>query len=58
VRINFIVLGFAAMNRLHIEGMAQDKGKAFLPTEVGQPIPGEHAFDSDDKVLTVRGNAP
>src|SRR5690242_12711285 len=30
--VNFIVLRFASMNRLHIEGMTQDKGEAFFCT--------------------------
>jgi hypothetical protein len=32
--INFIILGFAPVNRLHREGMAQDKSNPFLLTEV------------------------
>jgi len=49
VRIDRVVLGLAAMDRLHREGMAEDKRDAFLGTEVGQPGPGEQAFDGDDE---------
>jgi hypothetical protein len=52
VRINFIVLGFAAMNGLHIEGVSQDKGNPFLRTEVSQPIPRKNTFNADDHILS------
>jgi hypothetical protein len=52
VRINLIVLGFAAMNRLHIERMTQHKSKAFSLTQVCEPIPREHTFDADDDILS------
>jgi hypothetical protein len=41
VGVNFIVLGFAAMKRLPLEGRAQDNGNPFLPPEIREPIPGE-----------------
>ena len=44
------------MNRLHIEGVAQHKGKPFLPTQVCEPVPRNHAFDPDTHVFTIRGN--
>jgi hypothetical protein len=44
------------MDRFHIEGMAENKGDVFLGTEVGDPVPGEHAFDSDHDVLAEGGN--
>jgi len=39
VRIAPIVLGLAAVDRLHREGVAQDEGKARLCPEVGEPGP-------------------
>jgi hypothetical protein len=56
VRIDPIVVGLAPMDRRHGERMAQDKGNTLLRTEVGEPIPGEEAFDADHEVLTVGGN--
>jgi hypothetical protein len=48
---NLIVLGFAAVNGFHIEGMAQDKGDSFLLTQVCQPIPRAETLDADDHIL-------
>jgi hypothetical protein len=56
VGVNFIVLGFAAMNRLHIEGVPQDKGNPFLTTEVRQPVPGEDALYADNQIVPIRSN--
>jgi hypothetical protein len=36
----------------HIEGMAENEGEVLLDTEIGDPVPSEHAFDSDHDVLT------
>src|SRR3989441_2562204 len=44
------------MDGFHIEGMAQDKGDVLCSAEIGQPIPGEHAFDRYDKTLPVGSN--
>lgn len=54
--ITRIVLGFAPMNRFHIEGRAQNKGEPFLLTEVGQPIPREEAFHPYHQIFPVWGN--
>ena len=54
--IDFIVFAFAAMDRLHVEGMAQDEGDIFLGAEISKPIPDEHAFDRDDDIFLVGGN--
>jgi hypothetical protein len=34
--------------------MAKNKGYVFLNTKIGDPVPGEHAFNSDGNVLAVR----
>ena len=54
--INFIVLGFAAVNRLHREGMAQDKGNPFPLTEIREPLPGKHALHRHYETVAVGGN--
>jgi hypothetical protein len=46
------------MKGLHIESMTQDKGNAFLTTEVGQPLPGEPAFDSNDHIVPIGCDDP
>ena len=33
------------------EGMAQDELDPLLGAEIGQPVPGENALDSDHQVL-------
>jgi len=44
------------MNRLHIEGMPENKGNSFLLTEVRQPIPREDTLDTDNQVFPIGGN--
>ena len=46
------------MDGLHVEGMTEDKRDALVGTEVGEPVPGEHAFDSDDETLVDTGQWP
>ena len=36
--------------------MTQDKRDAFVGTEVGEPVPGEHTCDCHDETLSIRGN--
>jgi hypothetical protein len=36
--------------------MAQDEGDVLFDAEIGNPVPGEHALDSDDDVLSERFN--
>ena len=52
---NLVVLGLAPVNGFPIEGVAQDKGDAFLRAEIRQPLPGEHTFDPDDEIVAVWG---
>jgi hypothetical protein len=44
------------MDRFHVEGMAENEGDVLLDTEIGDPVPGEHAFDSNHDVLTEGSN--
>jgi hypothetical protein len=41
------------MDGLHVQGVAQQEGNALAGTQVGQPVPGEDAFDADHKILAV-----
>jgi hypothetical protein len=56
VRIAAVVFDLAPRDRLHGARMAQDKGHALLSPEVGEPVPGEEAFDADHDVLPVGGH--
>jgi hypothetical protein len=44
------------VDRFHVEGMAEDKGNVLFNTEIGDPVPGEHAFYRDHDVLTEGSN--
>jgi hypothetical protein len=50
------VFGFTPMDRLHVQGMAEDERDAFVSTEVSQPVPREHAFDRDDEPFSIGRN--
>lgn len=56
VRIDLGVFRFAAMDGVHLEGMPQHEGNVCCGTQVGEPIPGEDAFDGHDQPLAIRGN--
>ena len=49
-----VVLGFASVDGLHVEGVAQDEGDLLLGAEVGEPVPGEHALAADDEPFAER----
>jgi hypothetical protein len=52
VGIALVVFGFAAVDGFHVEGVSQDAGYPLLGAKVGQPVPGEHAFDADHESLS------
>jgi hypothetical protein len=39
---------------LHVEGVAEHERDLVLSTEVGDPVPGKHAFDADDEPIAER----
>src|SRR5918999_1350741 len=54
VGVKPVVLGLAAVDRLHVEGMAEDEGEALLFAQVGHPVPAEEALDGNAQILSVR----
>ena len=54
VGVDPIVFGFAAVDGLHVEGMAEHEGNPLLLTQVSEPVPGKHALGGDDEILAVR----
>jgi hypothetical protein len=54
--IDLVVLGFPAVDSLHGEGMPQHKGNPLWRPEVGQPVPGEDAFDGHNHAVTIGRN--
>ena len=56
--IDLVVLAFAAVNGPHVEGMVQDERDLFILTEIGQPVPGKHAFGGNHKIIAERFDCP
>ena len=42
--VDLIVFGFSSVDRFHVEGVAEDEWNVLFNTEIGDPVPGEHAF--------------
>ncbi len=57
-RIDLVVLGFAAVDRSHVESMAQDESDPLALAQVCQPVPGEDALDGDSEILAVGFDRP
>jgi hypothetical protein len=53
VGIDSVVLGLAAVDRFHVESVAEDEGDVLFATQVGDPVPAEQALDGDGQVLSV-----
>ena len=54
VSVDLVILGFAAVDSLHVQGMAEDEGDALLRAKVGERVPREDAFHGHHEVLAVR----
>jgi hypothetical protein len=54
VGVDPVVLGFAAVDGLHVEGVAKDEGNPLPRTQVSEPVPGEHALGGHGKIRAVR----
>ena len=51
VGIDFIILGFTAVDGFHIQGVAQDERNVVQGAEVRQPIPAKDTFHADHDVI-------
>ena len=56
VAVDLVVLGLAAVDGLHVEGVAEHEGDLLAGAEIGQPVPGEHALHADDKFSAVQAD--
>jgi hypothetical protein len=56
VGVDLVIFGFAAMDRLHGEGMPKHTRDTFIGAQIGEPVPGKHACDGDDETVSIRGN--
>jgi len=54
VRVEFVILGLAAVNGFHGQGMPEHERDVFGRTEIREPVPREHALGRDDEIGTVR----
>jgi hypothetical protein len=52
--IDLVAFGFTLMDVFHGQRVAEDEGNFFLLAQVGEPIPGEHAFAPHDNVFAKR----
>jgi hypothetical protein len=50
VGVDLVFCGLAAVDGLHVEGVAEDKRAPFLGTQVCEPVSGEEPFNGDDNV--------
>jgi len=51
--VNLVALRLSAMDSLHVKSVAENELNLLVPTQVCKPVPGEHAFYSDDQTLAV-----
>jgi hypothetical protein len=56
LRIDAIVLVFAAVDGAHIEGISENEGDAGSLAGVREPLPAEHAFAADGQVVAIGGD--
>ena len=54
-RVLFVVLGLAAVNGLHGQGVPEHKQDLFGQTEIGEPVPVVSGLDSNDEISTAKG---
>jgi len=52
--VDLVVLGLAAVDGLHEQGVAQDKLDLVLGAEIGHQLPSEHALASDHQIFAER----
>ena len=49
--VDLVVFLLASVNGSHVERVAENELDAFVPTKIGEPVPGKHAFDANDQVV-------
>ncbi|KXJ04728.1 hypothetical protein AC249_AIPGENE5433, partial [Exaiptasia diaphana] len=53
-RVDPIVLGFTAVNGLHVVGVPEHEMDFFVGAEIGEPIPTEKTLAGDDEIVSER----
>jgi hypothetical protein len=51
--IDFVILCLSTMDGFHVEGVTEDKGDVFLCAEIGDPVPGEDAFNRYNDIFSI-----
>jgi hypothetical protein len=46
------------MDGFHLEGVAEDERALLFGTQVGEPVPGEEAFNGHDPTVTIECHGP
>jgi len=54
--VDLVVLALAAVDGPHVERVSENEGDVFFGTEIGQPVPGEHALGADHQIIPVRSD--
>jgi hypothetical protein len=54
IGVDAIVLGLAAVDRFHVQSMSEHEGDVMFGTPIAEPVPAEHALDSNDDVVAER----
>ena len=47
--VDAVVLGLAAVDGFHVQGVAEREGDRLVFAQIGEPVPGEHALAADDE---------
>jgi hypothetical protein len=53
VGVDPVIFALAAMDSLHVEGVAEDEGDLLLGTDISKPVPDEHALNPDNDIVPV-----
>jgi hypothetical protein len=53
VGVDPVILSLAAMDSLHVKGVAEDEGDLLLGADISEPVPDEHALEPGDDILPV-----
>jgi len=54
--VDLVVLHLSAVDRFHVQRVAQHELDADLAAQVCDPVPAEHAFNGDRQILTILGD--
>ena len=56
--VDLVVFGLATVDRSHVQGVAEHEGDLLLDAQIREPVPGEHAFGTDDQLFPIGLDGP